>query len=900
MQASVTRAGRGLCRRIGALASICMGLALIGTPTSAQQKSVANGGNAAEAPKPAFALAVRAEPQAPNIDGDLSDEVWQLAPPITDFTQRDPNEGEPASEPTEARVLFTDKAIFVAIRAWDSSPGEISAQLTRRDEDSPSDWVGIGIDSYHDRRTAYFFLVNPAGVKQDVYLFDDTNEDDSWDAVWQVATQRDEHGWTAEFRIPFSQLKFSQAERHTFGFNVYRRINRLNEEQYWRLPPKSESGVVSKFGELEGIEGIDPPRRLEITPYTAATAELVPAQPGNPFQDGRNGSMSLGGDLYYGLTSNLTLSATVNPDFGQVEADPAIVNLSAFETFFPEQRPFFNEGLDVFRFGIGVGDGDGSAESLFYTRRIGRAPQGQADPRGGYVDPVNQTTIYTAAKIAGKTPSGWTTGFTGALTAEERASVVDSLGARHSDVVEPATGYAVGTIARDFRDGLTKVGLFGTATVRSLPDNLDMLRSQAYAVATNWSHRFGDDRYSFSGWFGGSHVTGSEDAIALTQRSSARYYQRPDNNYVTYDPTRTSLTGYAGQLSIGKHAGNWRFSGGIDTRSPGYEVNDLGFQRDADRTIQWSWLSRRWLQPGKVFRRFQVNLNQWSEFNYGWDNTGFGGNLNVNFTLKNYWGGFFGANRQLGALSTGALRGGPAILRPAGFNTWIGFFSDERKPIRLFANGWIYTEDESDGRAYGVSTTISWRAASNLFLSVSPNMNKQHDAWQYLSTDEALGQTQYMFGQLAQTTVASTFRGNLTFTPTLSLQLYWEPFVSSGNYVAYERVIDPRADHFYDRFEVFADEQVLEDDGDIAIDIDGNGEADVALGNPNFTYLSFRSNAVLRWEYRPGSTLFLVWQHGRTGFSDTGEFNLGQGVSDLVNAESANMFVVKFTYWLGR
>jgi len=900
LQSTVTRAGRDLCRPIAARVAVGLGVALVVAPASAQQKSTTSATSSAETARPAFALAVRAEPAPPTIDGDLSDAVWQQAPPIIDFIQRDPDEGEPASEPTEARVVYTDKAIFIAVRAWDSQPEAISAQLTRRDEYSPSDWIGVGIDSYHDRRTAFYFLVNPVGVKQDVYLFDDTNEDDSWDAVWDVATRRDSAGWTAEFRIPFSQLKFSQTDRHTFGFNVYRRINRLNEEQYWRLPPKSESGVVSKFGELEGIEGIDPPRRLEFTPYTAATADFAPREAGNPFRDGRNGHVSLGGDVYYGLTSNLTLSATVNPDFGQVEADPAVVNLSAFETFFPEKRPFFNEGLDVFRFGIGLGDGDGSSESLFYTRRIGRAPQGFADDRGGYVEPVQQTTIYTAAKISGKTPSGWTTGFTGALTAREEALVIDSTGGRHSDVIEPATAYIVGTVARDFREGKTKVGLFGTATIRSLPDNLDWLRNQAYALASNWSHRFGNDTYFLSGWVSGSHVTGTPDAIAITQESSARYYQRPDNDYVTYDPTRTSLTGFAGQLSVGKHAGSWRYEAGVDTRSPGYEVNDLGFMRDADRTIQWTWLSRRWLQPGKVFRRFQANLNQWSEFNYGWDKTGLGGNVNANFTLNNYWGGFFGANRQWSALSTGALRGGPALVRPAAFNTFAGFFSDERKPIRLFANGWVWTEDESDGWAYGISTTVSWRAASNLFLSVSPRMNQQKDAWQYLRTAEALGETQYMFGQLEQTTVASTFRGNFTFTPTLSFQLYLEPFVSAGNYQTYERVLNARGEHFYDRFEVFTDDQVIVNDGEVSIDIDRNGTADVDLGNPNFTYLSFRSNAVLRWEYRPGSTLFLVWQHGRSDFSNTGEFNLGQSMRDLARSEAANTFVVKFTYWLGR
>ncbi len=900
MQITVSQAGGERVRQTATAVAAVAAMALFSAPATAQQKAAGNGAAGTDPPRPAIALAVRAQPESPKLDGNLNDPAWQTAPVISDFTQRDPNEGEPASERTEVRVLYTDAAIFVGVRAFDSEPDKIAALLTRRDEHSPSDWIGIGIDSYHDRRTGFLFMVNPAGVKRDIYLFDDTNEDDSWDAVWEVATDIDDQGWTAEFRIPFSQLRFSNAARHTFGFNVYRNINRLNEEQYWRMPPKSESGNVSRFGDLEGIENIDPPRRLEMTPYTAATVDMAPRQAGNPFMDGRNGHVALGGDVYYGVTSNLTLSATVNPDFGQVEADPAVVNLSAFETFFPERRPFFNEGLDIFRFGIGLGDGDGSAESLFYTRRIGRAPQGWADSRGGYVEPVNQTTIYTAAKLSGKTPDGWTMGVTGALTAAEQATVIDSIGGRHSDVIEPATGYMVGTLARDFRGGLTKVGVFGTATVRDLPDNLQWLRNSAYSLATNWSHRFGNDTYSFSGWVGASHVTGTPEAIDITQRSSARYFQRPDNDHVTYDPNRTSLTGISGAMSIGKRAGNWRYSVGVDTRSPGFEVNDIGFQQDADRHIQWSWLSHRWLQPGKIFRRFQVNFNQWSWFDYGWNRNGVGGNVNANFTLSNYWGGFFGANRELSGISNGALRGGPAFIRPGVWNGFLGFFSDQRKSLQFRANAFGMKEDESGGWRYGLSTNINWRAAANLQFSISPRLNKANNQWQYLRQDDALGETQYMFGKLEQTTVSSRFRGNLTFTPTLSLQLYWEPFVSSGNYFAYQRVTDPKGQHFDDRFEVFEDDQVIEDDGDIAIDIDGNGEADVGLGNPNFTFLSFRSNVVMRWEYLPGSTLFFVWQHGRSDANSNGQFDLGQSVSDIFGADGANTFVVKLTYWLSR
>ncbi|MBE0591595.1 MAG: carbohydrate binding family 9 domain-containing protein, partial [Gemmatimonadales bacterium] len=321
--------------------------------------------DAANPAAPKTAMAVRS-PNAIRVDGVLDEEIWRTAPAITEFWQVEPHEGEPGSEPTEVRIVYGDDAIYFGARAWDSQADKITAQLTRRDEDSPSDWIVIAIDSYHDHRTGYAFFVNPAGVKRDVYLFDDGNDDDSWNAVWDVGTSRDDEGWTAEFRIPWSQLRFSSAPSHDFGLQVLRSITRLNEEQHWRLMPKDQSGLVSQFGDLSGIEGIEPPRRVEVMPYVAGTGAFGPEEAGNPFQTGRSGTGRIGADLNMGITSNLTLSATINPDFGQVEADPAVVNLSAFETFYPEKRPFFNEGLDIFRFPILLGDGDGANEQLFY------------------------------------------------------------------------------------------------------------------------------------------------------------------------------------------------------------------------------------------------------------------------------------------------------------------------------------------------------------------------------------------------------------------------------------------------------------------------------------------------------------------------------------------------------
>ncbi len=865
-------------------------------PVSSQEQSVDASGHGT-AP---FAIAVRAMPSSPHIDGELNESVWQTAHPFNDFTQREPHEGAPPTEETEVRVLYTDAALYVAVRAWDSRAGEIQAQLTRRDVESPSDWIGIAIDSYRDRRTAFVFMVNPAGVKRDIYFFDDGEEDDSWDAVWDVGTSRDERGWTAEFRIPFSQLRFPDADQHRFGFNVYRQIIRLNEELFWRVPPKAEPGFVSRFGDLAGIEGIRPPQRVEILPYTVLTGTKEPAEAGNPFRDGGNGNASFGGDLKFGLTSNITVDATFNPDFGQVEADPAVVNLTAFETFFPERRPFFNEGIDIFRFSIGLGDGDMENESLFYTRRIGRAPHSQADDRGGYAEQVNQTTIYGAAKVSGRTPGGWTVGLLTAVTAEEEAEVIDAAGSHFSEVVEPRSEYMVGRLARDFRGGLTQVGLFGTAVHRHLPSTLDHLHNAAYTIGANWNHRFLNDTYSFSGRIVGSRVAGSAEAIERTQRSAAHLYQRPDADHLTLDPTRTSLTGFASQVAFGKTAGDWRFSTGFDTRTPGFESNDLGFMREADRTIQWSWIQRRWQQPGKVFRSFFLNFNQWSAFNYGWDREALGGNVNLNFTLLNYWSGGMGINGELEGFSSASLRGGPGIIRPGNWNIWFHFNSDFRKPLRGGIGGHYWRSPETGSWSWGVTHHMSWRAAGNLDFTVAPGFSRGLNTWQYLETEDVLGETRYIFGGIEQTTAHMTFRGNLTFTPNLSLQLYMQPFIASGTYDTYSRVVDPNGATWAARMVPFEDDQVSIDGGDVLLDFDRDGVSDINLGTPDFTYLSLRSNAVLRWEYLPGSTVFLVWQHGRSDSNDRGRFNLGDGLSDLFDADGMNTFLVKVNYWLGR
>jgi hypothetical protein len=477
--------------------------------------------------------------------------------------------------------------------------------------------------------------------------------------------------------------------------------------------------------------------------------------------------------------------------------------------------------------------------------------------------------------------------------------VIDGSGRRHQDVVEPLTAYFVGRLARDLRNGLTQIGLFTTGVERDLPPQLNHLRQDAYSVGASFNHRFLRDTYAVAGWIAASRVSGSAQAIDLTQRSSARYFQRPDNDYVTYDPSRTELAGVAGQLMLLRTQGNWRYGAVLDTRSPGFEVNDIGFQLEADRTIQAVWINRRWLRPGKVFRSFNVNFSQLSAWNYGQDRLAIGGNTNANWTWLNYWGGYLGLERDLGGLDPVALRGGPGLLRPGRVNFWSGLWSDQRNTLRVRVDWGFSRQDEGAGWSYRVGPGISWRPAENLDVSAAPSFSRVFNGWQFLRQAAALGETHYVFGELEQTTVSLTLRANLTLRPNLSLQVYAQPFVASGDYRAFKGVADPRAATFGARFDRFGPDRLRLSGDTVRVDLDRDGTPDLDLGTPDFTVLSLRSNVVLRWEYLPGSTFFLVWQHGRAHSLPDGTFRIASRLDDLFSAPATNALLLKINYWLG-
>jgi hypothetical protein len=877
-------------------------LAVVTSPAPASEDSDPKKKSAPD-PEPYRALASRATPGTPEIDGRLDEAVWALAEPILGFVQRDPDEGEPATERTQAWVLYDDGSLYIGVRAYDSEPDKIVGELTRRDKGSASDWIVVSIDSYHDRRTAFEFRVNPAGVERDTYRYDDTNQDYSWNAVWDVATSIDDEGWVAEFRIPFSQLRFSEAPEQTWGFNIERVIQRKAETVQWKPIPKDASGWVSEYGELIGINGITPPRRLEVLPYAVATQGYTPADPGNPFQTGSEFEGNVGADLRYGLTNSLTLNLTLNPDFGQVEADPSVVNLSAFETFFSEKRPFFLEGANIFRFSLG-GGGNGM-EQLFYSRRIGRRPQGSADDRGGYVDHPDNTTIIAAAKLSGKSAGGWSVGVLDAVTAQEKALVIDGDGIRHEDVVEPLTNYGVARVQKDFNDGRSAFGAIVTATNRQLPVSLSDLRSSAYSGGIDARHRFWGGDWEVSGQLLGSYVAGSQLAIDETQTSSARYFQRPDASHLDYDPTRTGLAGTSGAFSFRKIGGeHWRGSLASNWVSPGFEVNDIGFQRRADLWRNSAWIQYRENDPGKIFRRYSINWNAWNWQTFGGERTATGTNINGSFTLLNYWGGWGGINRQFESTSTNVLRGGPSMLAPGSLNWWAGFYSDDRKPISLEIGTFQWMDDERSSSRGGF-LFMSWRPRANLRLTIGPEYDKTHDDWAWVGAEEALGSTRYLMGALDQKTIYLTTRLDWTFTPNLSLQLYAQPFISAGNYTAFNEVVDPHASAYDDRFDWFEEDRLSyepsndpDNPGTYHVDLNRDGENDLSFDDPNFNFKQFRSTVVLRWEYLAGSTVFFVWSSSKTAFDFTGEFDPIGDLDRLRQAEGENYFSIKVNYYL--
>jgi len=806
------------------------------------------------------------------IDGHLTEAAWAKAPVVTGFVQRTPSEGTAASHQTEVRILFDSTALYIAVDALDPEPDQVVGILTRRDDASPSDWVSILLDSFYDKRSAYEFGVNAAGVKYDQYWFNDTSNDRGWDAVWDVAVSRHAGGWRAEFRIPFSQLRFRPAESSVFGFAASRTVARLNEVSTWPILPRSASGYVSSFGDLTGLDVSGRQKRFEMMPYALTQTITAPVRPGDPLRRSPNPGGTMGLDLKYSVAPGLTLTGTINPDFGQVEADPAVVDLSGFETFLAERRPFFVEGSGTFRFDVDCNNGN--CTGLFYSRRIGRTPQRSVGaPQGGFADQPTNTTILGAAKLTGRIGK-YSIGALHAVTGREYARVASgpTLGITETPV-EPLSNYTVLRVNREF-DNRSRIGVLATSTQRQLTPELGFLPSSAITGGVDADIRIGR-RFSINGFVAGSTVNGSADAIARIQRSTVHSFQRPDATHVEYDPTRTSLGGHAGQLSFNKIAGRrTRFNTYVTYKSTGFDINDVGFHQRADEVGQGAWFQVRDNTPGRYVRDLSVNVNFWQGWNMAGERRYWGGNVNAQWLFTNNWSFGTGLNYNGQGFSDRLTRGGPGGYTTAAVNQWGFLQSDNRKPLFASLN-FFWFKDGHGAWQRDLSPTVTFRPSSAISASLGVGFNTNHSQSQWIANLAGTDGPRYAFGRLDQTTLRLTARVNYTITPTLSLQVYAQPFQSAGDYSNFKELANGRSKAYEGRYR--------------PVDY---------RGNPDFNVRSFRTTNVLRWEYRPGSALFVVWQQGRDHFVPMGEFDFSRGFGDLFNAPSTNTFLLKFSRWM--
>jgi Domain of unknown function (DUF5916)/Carbohydrate family 9 binding domain-like len=856
-----------------------------------------------QAPPPKICQTLRVEGAAPITDGLIDDEAWNLVEWSGDFVQRSPDEGQPPLAQTEFKMLYDDEAIYFAFRMHDN-PEEVRSILARRDW-FPGDWVEVNIDSYHDFRTAFSFTLSLSGTRGDEFVSNDgSNWSGSWDPIWEGATHIDSQGWTAEMRIPLSQLRFGNAENQVWGLQVQRRIFREEQRSTWQSIPRDITGWVSNFGEIHGIQGINPGRRIEIMPYVVAKAERFEKIEGDPFHDGDSSSLGLGVDGKIGLSSDFTVDFTVNPDFGQVEADPSQVNLTAFETYFQEKRPFFIEGADIFNLPVApaITGGHFTRDRLFYSRRLGKRPSFSPDLADDeYADVPTNTSILGALKLSGKTADGLSVGILESVTARERADIKGSAGSR-DESVEPATNYFVGRVMQDFREGNTVVGAMMTAVNRDIQDeHLEFLRRSAYAGGFDVQHYFADRNYKVEGRIFGSHLRGDAEAIDDVQTSSARYFQRPDNDHTDYDPTLTAISGTAGSLLARRtnNAGNLQFQTGAAWRSPGFEINDIGYMRRADEINQSTWVGYNKRHPFSIFNDWQMNGNQWLDWDWGGHFLGAAANVNSNWTFKNRWGGRWELTRDSENTSNTELRGGPSSKWPGAVSGGFSLWSDHSKDIRGNAGYWFRQGDEDYINDWNTYASVSIRPSDALQISVNPSYSHNRHEMQYIDTNAFDGDDRYLFGSLDQKTFSLTFRVDYCLTPNLTVQYYGSPFISAGSFGDFKRTTDPRADSYRDRFHSFGSDEIAYDDGDGVYEVDENadGAVDYEIDNPDFNFLDFNSNLVVRWEYDPGSTIYLVWSQARSDFLSTGEMDLGNDVDTLFDKHPHNVFLLKFNKW---
>lgn len=839
--------------------------------------------------------------EAPMIDGYLSDQAWSQAEWAGGFIQHMPYSGRKPSFSTRFKICHDENHIYVAIKSSDPHVDSIDRRLTRRD-DLEGDHVMIGFDSYYDLRTAFVFAVNAGGSKADLMMSNDgMNEDETWDPVWWVKTSVAEDHWLAEMKIPFSQLRFDNSAQDTWGLEVARYIFRKDETSFWQHIPPDAPGIVHLFGNLKGMKGIKPRKQAEIIPYITAGIERYEAEPGNPFLDGTSTILNTGMDAKVGITNNMTLDLSINPDFGQVEADPSEVNLTAYESFFEEKRPLFIEGKNIYDFPLRWGNG--GPQNLFYSRRIGQRPHHDPDlNEGTYADVPEQTTILAAAKISGKTKGGTSVGILESVTAEEFATI-DYDGVRTKKTVEPLTNYFVGRVLQDLNDGNTIIGGIATSTYRDIrSDELSFLPASATTAGLDFQQFWGNKGYNIKISNFVSHVTGSTEAITRLQRSPAHIFQRPDAEYLHLDSSRTALSGFGGNFQLQKTSGNFNFMAAATWKSPGLEVNDLGYFRMGDEIMAVTWFGYSIYEPFSIFRNLNISADHFRAWDFGGYLAIAGIETDVSAVFKNFWSLYFGYDYNGQVRLNSMLRGGPAILLPGGNNVRAHISTDDRKKLVAEA-GVFYNKGRMDYEEdINIELELEYRPINALNLSLEPEFTSSFSELQYVDQVDQQGYSRYILSAIDQKIFSMSLRANLTITPELTIQYWGQPFLASGDYHDYKYITNGTAGSFEDRFHTYTVDEITYNEHEDSYQIreDATGNVSYNINNPDFRVQEFLSNMVLRWEYRPGSFIYLVWSQSRDEFDPEPGFNFSDHLPRIWAIHPRNVFMLKVSYRLGR
>ena len=836
----------------------------------------------------------------PKIDGILNDIIWNKGNWEGNFTQREPIDGVPATQKTFFKVFFTDNYIYVAVKAMDTQADSIDSRLVRRDEQE-GDMIGVHFDSYHDLRTSFSFMVNAAGVKSDVLFSNNGDEwDENWNPIWLVKTSKDSEGWYAEIKIPLSQLRFSKKDNKVWGFNVARFIYRSEELSFWSPVPRTTSGFVHNYGELRGISALKPKRILEIAPYASIGLETSEKEEGNPYETGSKMLYGLGLDGKIGITNDFVLDFTFNPDFGQVEADPSQVNLTAFEVYQREQRPFFIEGGNILNFKVTPGNHDGARDNLFYSRRVGRTPQYYPDVSDSeYVDFPMVTKILGALKVTGKTKNGLSVGVMESITREEKASI-SKAGVEREESVEPLTNYFVARVQQDINKGNTIIGGEFNATNRSISSkNLLFLPKNAYSGGLDFAQYWSDRRYFFKFTFVGSNISGDSLSMIDRQTASQHNYQRPDADYLTLDSSITSLSGYGGNFAIGKNVETgWNYGANLSWRSPGLSLNDMGYLRNADKIVQSANVEYKITKPQLFYRNISLGIVQWQGWDFGGNPTFSGGFAFTQLQFKNQWTLEVNSDVDFNIHDNYKLRGGPSFHQPGRVNVRANIETNQTKKFYMdfgFRQAWgefgYYRKNAWDAG-------FTYRPIDALSVAFHPNVYSTRDDLQYVDEANYNGNPRYILGQLDQMTLVLRFYVNFNLTPDLTIQYFGSPFISSGAYTNFKMVTNASAKLYGDRTHEYTSNEISFNSAADVYEIDENqdGTTDYQIENPDFNFKQFQSNLVIRWEFTPGSMVYLVWSQNKTNYDGLGTFDFSHDMDQLFSTVPTNVFMIKLSY----